>query len=643
MTRERVAIVGGGCGGVAAAYWLSSTAALRARFEVTLYTHGWRLGGKAASGRNLSDHNRIEEHGLHLWLGCYRRAFQLMREVLAADPEPGPSPDFATLFLPIRDVTLMERDGDPWAPWTFRFNRRPGYPDDRGAVGLADLIIRFTRVLEAFLDENLPGVVGEAPYREALRELRMACESGLISAAQMAAEQLRMVNVAIVAAIENRLVGLVVFPIAEVFGWDAWRSLILANLGIAMATGLAADILASPDGPEAAKERLDRQDYRAWLGSHLALPASLDSAPVRGLYDLAFAYPCGDTSRRGELAAGAGFGLVLDMIDYRGAAFYRMNGGMGDVIFGPLHRVLLKQGVRVEFFHRLVGVSPDGAGAIQQVTFARQVRIKSGDYRPFVEVNGEACWPTTPDWDQLVDGDKLRAANVNFEDSTDETNAGDFPTLVKGASNGFDHLILAVPPETLKATTEKLNHPRWREMLQFSVSVATQAFQLWINAPTAATGWRSGVLMSTYEQPFATWADMTHLLAKEDWNGPGAPRSVHYFCGPMLEGFVGNPVHWNVDTWTGEALDSLWAGPPPDDLTISRYDRANTDRSERYVQAPPNSIAHRLRPGESPYANLALAGDWTRMDNSGGCVENAMASGLLAARKISGDRDLGGP
>ena len=55
---QRVVIVGGGCGGVAAAFWLSS-AALRSRFHVTLYTHGWRLGGKGASGRNSDIHQRF--------------------------------------------------------------------------------------------------------------------------------------------------------------------------------------------------------------------------------------------------------------------------------------------------------------------------------------------------------------------------------------------------------------------------------------------------------------------------------------------------------------------------------------------------------------------------------------------------------
>jgi glycine/D-amino acid oxidase-like deaminating enzyme len=44
----RVAILGGGAGGLAAAFELTATPALREQYEVTVYTQGWRLGGKGA-------------------------------------------------------------------------------------------------------------------------------------------------------------------------------------------------------------------------------------------------------------------------------------------------------------------------------------------------------------------------------------------------------------------------------------------------------------------------------------------------------------------------------------------------------------------------------------------------------------------
>jgi uncharacterized protein with NAD-binding domain and iron-sulfur cluster len=68
----------------------------------------------------------------------------------------------------------------------------------------------------------------------------------------------------------------------------------------------------------------------------------------------------------------------------------------------------------------------------------------------------------------------------------------------------------------------------------------------------------------------------------------------------------------------------------------------NLGPSERYVQAPPGGTRHRLASDARVYDNLYLAGDWTRTRFCGGCVENAVQSGLAAARAISGRPDLGG-
>ena len=75
---KKVAIFGGGCAGVAAAFELTRPER-NGEFEVTLYQMGWRLGGKGASGRD-AETGRIEEHGLHLWMGFYENAFRFMRD-----------------------------------------------------------------------------------------------------------------------------------------------------------------------------------------------------------------------------------------------------------------------------------------------------------------------------------------------------------------------------------------------------------------------------------------------------------------------------------------------------------------------------------------------------------------------------------
>jgi hypothetical protein len=69
-----------------------------------------------------------------------------------------------------------------------------------------------------------------------------------------------------------------------------------------------------------------------------------------------------------------------------------------------------------------------------------------------------------------------------------------------------------------------------------------------------------------------------------------------------------------------------------------QFFRLNVDPPEQYVSSVPASRKARLKPGESGFDNLILAGDWTRSILDVGCVEGAVISGKLAAAKISGHR-----
>lgn len=79
----KIAILGGGVGSMTAAYCLTNPGpdGKRPDHDITVYQLGWRLGGKGASGRNAREGNRIEEHGLHIWMGFYANAFRMIRDV----------------------------------------------------------------------------------------------------------------------------------------------------------------------------------------------------------------------------------------------------------------------------------------------------------------------------------------------------------------------------------------------------------------------------------------------------------------------------------------------------------------------------------------------------------------------------------
>ena len=62
----------------------------------------------------------------------------------------------------------------------------------------------------------------------------------------------------------------------------------------------------------------------------------------------------------------------------------------------------------------------------------------------------------------------------------------------------------------------------------------------------------------------------------------------------------------------------------------------NIDPSDRYVLSVPGSDKYRLRPDESGYDNLVLAGDGTDCGINAGCIEAAVLSGLQAANALLG-------
>ena len=79
---RRIAILGGGVASLSTALELTSTPDWQTRYDITVYQMGWRLGGKGASSRNPAAAGRIEEHGLHVWFGCYDNAFRAAARLL---------------------------------------------------------------------------------------------------------------------------------------------------------------------------------------------------------------------------------------------------------------------------------------------------------------------------------------------------------------------------------------------------------------------------------------------------------------------------------------------------------------------------------------------------------------------------------
>jgi uncharacterized protein with NAD-binding domain and iron-sulfur cluster len=679
----RVAVLGGGCGAMTAAFYLTSTEALRRRFEVTVYQQGWRLGGKGASGRNGAAAQRIEEHGIHMWMGFYDNAFRMIREVYAAW-EPGPrSPiktwrdAFGEQFL----VTLQESLAGGWDTWNLRFPPMPGVPGDPRPPERVRLL-EYVRALARWIAGHVDELVGHQAASASTGSGLLGLVSQVIEAGQGVLHSLLgeapSAGLREALAGDARALGAALLGPTEALQArlddlpdELRRLVLLARLGLAMLRGLLVDVL--PYG-SAGFARIDGLDFKAWLREHGARDESVYwSAPVRAFYDLTFAYEGGVASvASARVAAGAAMKTLMRIVfGYRGAPLWRMHAGMGDVVFAPIYEVLRARGVRFEYFRRVrrLGVMA-GANVIEEIELDVQAELNGKQYDPLIDVKGLRCWPNQPRWDQVKDGAALAAAGVDFESAWCDVRVGR-ETLVYGRD--FDAVVLGVAVGGLKPLTSALaeRSPRWRAMLEHSATVATRAVQLWLKPTTAQLGWTAGATVQTsYAPTLSSWADMSDVLPREAWPADHQPGSLAYLCDvldepppdppdpdPSYPARVRQRVEREAAAWLRRYPAHMWpSGAPPDDpggldLSLlesvsggtgaqrlaSQYYRANIDPSERYVLTLPGSTVYRMAPGDTDFSNLVIAGDWTLSSINGGSVEAAVESGVLAARGLGVD------
>jgi uncharacterized protein with NAD-binding domain and iron-sulfur cluster len=701
----RVAIVGGGCAAIAAAFELTRPEH-GGRYQVTVYQLGWRLGGKGASGRGVAD--RIEEHGLHLWMGWYENAFRLLRECYAElnrDPHTCPIANWRDAFVPLRLIGIPERSADgEWSLWKAALPPTEGLPGDPFADAkrwtVADYMKRSLELLRALFqtipNHDAAGTPGTAaapqPNTEPgsqsnlldaigrlLRYGELASLAGLIQAVGL----LEVATGSLAHYPEN-----VILRLLDAIAHSA-RALLEARLerdpavrrvweviDLTLATlrgEIRFGILTDPRGFDA----IDEYDCREWLLLNGASERSVNSGFMKALYDLGFSYEEGDASRPRIAAGQALRATVRAFFTYRGAFFWTMQAGMGDIVFAPFYEALTRRGVRFEFFHRLENVklasrpSPGASPYVEALEFDVQAEINAGgEYQPLVDVRGLPCWPSKPDYRQLVDGERFERERWDFESHWDRRKVR---TKTLRVTEDFDFVVLGVSLGAIPYVCKEIvaRDPRWRAMVDHVKTVATQAFQIWLSADMKELGWTDApIVVCGFTDPFDTWADMRHLLPRERW--PQQPQALAYFCNVLPEpDGAGNRADSQypavlheqvrrtamrflnrdiVDLWpqavgaSGEFRWDLLVDPQgrreparrdADAQFASQYWRANVNPSDRYALSLPGSSAYRISPLDETYDNLAIAGDWTDCGFNAGCVEAAVMSGRLAAHAIS--------
>lgn len=651
--------------------WELSAGDWRERFEsILVYQRGWRLGGKGASSRGR--HDRIEEHGLHVLLGYYDATFRVLREVYGELDRPTGDPEcpirtWRDAVTPTGAVGLAERWGKDWSHFVTRFSANEELPGEPGAedrplrpldvaVRAMGLLVDFHRSLVTPAAPSrrvhLSGSPSPRPdgvdFETLIRGGSLTALSTLLEALERAARKTAQGSLPVPTATALASVvgawrdGLQAVVMADPAARRTWQ---LVDLVVANLLGMARDGLLAGSG----YERIDHLDYREWLVGHGAAPEAVESPIVKGMYDLTFAYEEGDRARP-RFAAGLGLQLAARMLfDFKGSIFWRMEAGMGEVVFAPLYEALARRGVEFRFFRRLDRIRVGEGPVVRSIELTRQADLAPGHsrYEPLVQVGGLPAWPAGPLVDQLSED-----PGAGLESHRDGGTGTGQESLLAG--DDFDVAVLAVSVGMIPHVASELVEadPAWSDMVDRVATVATRSAQLWISDSESELGWEgpTGVTLSALGNSFDTWASMSHLLAREGWPPPG-PQSLAYFCGALPDGEDTRSVRDSLEAFLDGEVAALWPRASGEegfrwgllwddaegvgrDRLDTQYVRANLDPSDRYVQSLPGSGRYRLAPGRTGFANLAVAGDWTACGLEAGCVEAATRSGVLAARAI---------
>ena len=700
---QKIAILGGGIGALATAAEITNAPDWQQHYDITIYQMGWRLGGKGASGRNRAISDRIQEHGIHLWMGFYENAFQLIRQAYTEAHQKNlmpasPFTDARKAFSPMNYTPMMEQVGEDWKFWNLNWLPTGEFPGEDSTFEQRQqppTPLNFVKLLlnrlTSFLDEkknthpilvslyqdaaghlcNAVATIPTLPTEAEPHGIHTAlhCIAAFIHTlpedAELHPPEVHLQLAESIKAFNNKVFQLIVDKIDK--DDELRRFFILIDTGLAVISGLIEDHVLQ-EGFMA----IEDSDMIDWLTKHGCHNAA--SPITLGMYDACFGYQNGDPNLRRMGAGSTLYGALRLMFTYRGALMWWMNAGMGETIMSPLYLVLKNRGVKFKFFHKVknLHLSSDKS-AIDSVELEIQATVKSADYDPlFLGVDGVPCWPTEPKWDQLVEGDEIQKCQNPDLESWWTDWKGQPSSLTRGSD--FDILVLGISLGAHKYICQELiaASPRWANMVASVGLVRTQGLQLWMNRTLAETGWNNAPgILSGYVEPYDTWSDMSHLIAREKWPVSANVKQVAYFCnaipddplkpfddptcpaaqrqkakdyarkfldGPLLPilpaaADPANPGHFNDEVLV-KCIDD-----PQQSTFDTQFFRCNIDPTELYVLSLPGSAKTRLQSHDSDFENLYLAGDWTLTDLNIGCIEAAVISARMASKAICGKPD----
>lgn len=733
--KRRIAVLGAGPSALVAAFRLTEAEKFAERFEVTIYQQGWRAGGKCATGRDLDRSKRLYEHGIHGFLGCYYNALTVMKRVFDSLDRPAghPLPDFDAAFHGMSGVIRYEMDGGELKKWPIYapddFHGLAGAPKLSEAVALAPKLARMDVWMVGLAKLALGGLLQAAAktYRNPLTQADILAKRALPPEPQQPSGPVKagepdlrlepgaeafhnLLRAAIGeaggelargdfadAAAEFRRVAGALFAIVSAGGGGApaardrlRRLALLLDFVGTILKGVVADKLLAKGFAA-----VDGEDHVDWLRRHRAREETILSPLTSSTPNITYQYPNGDSLRPPVMAAGAWLHWTMMTFSYMGRFIQLFEAGSGETLIAPLCEALEKRGVRFAYFHEITALRlAKGEDAVETIEIDVQATVKAGPfaYRPLVPVKTEVSeiplesWPDRPLFDQLEEGEALRASGADLESFWREWAPVGRKTLKR--REDFDEVILGVSVGALPWITADLSKrsKRWKRMLSESRTVMTQAMQIWLRKTPWALGWAGYtndyddyLLSANFMTQPNGHGDFTKYIPYEEWPAEHRPASLLLLCGTlpfygeidrtdtslprrlaaecrersiqflqatggfMLPGATvaaqqgyGDPFAFDFDLLHPSEPETAKTRKKGSARFEDQYWRVNCNPSDHYVSTPPGSPKWRLPAHGAGFANLVIAGDWTENGLNVGSMEGSVRSGLLAAEAVLG-------
>jgi len=588
---KKIAVLGGGVSAMTTIYNLMQEPDWQQKYDITVYQLGWRIGGKGASGVNRKIGDRIEEHGLHLWMGFYENAFRMMQGVYKGLNRPlgAPLATFDDAFKPQAFFVFEEHINQKWIDWQINFPTLAGKPGD-GIMPdtkqfwemwikfIIDHLINFhvdseqnappKNARQKFMDwlaklwhKIFPKKNTELSYLEG--ELLDWVKGKLAIFEQKAAQTFIQLGEKSLKFLLHLLEDTTNFAekemqhffsfLAKLKGWLwdllerlieknnlARRLWIIIDFGFTLVKGLLQDkIIVLEQGKMIFNfDSVNQEDYIEWLIRHGAdQKLTVPSPIVRSMYDGPFAFVKGNVNQP-NIEAGTILRIFLRMaLTCKESIVWKMQAGMGDTIFAPIYELMEREGVKFKFFQnvRNLKLSAD-KNLLESIEIGEQVTLTK-PYEPLVNIKGLPCWCSTPNYEFInpQEAQALQEQNIDLECYWTAWEDKNIVHLQKGTD--FDEVVigfsLASIPHLCKEIVEaKAN---WQKMIAHVQTVQTQAYQLWFNQNPKTLEIDTDKLASTYVEPVDTFAAMNHLLVRENWTPEQNVQYVAYLCGVFDE------------------------------------------------------------------------------------------------------------